>query len=315
MRVVGLSSCGRFRAGSGRHGAALLLVLWAIAFLLFLLVATFGIVGDNAVVASTARAEVEAWLQARSGLAVASRTDLEPWDPVLRNDRSLSVGYEVAIVSEAGRPDLNAMLLDQDEAGHRFLEDLFELWGMPMSEAEVFVERLADYVDEDDAARLNGAESANYADLGRESAPPNRPFGLPEEARGVIGAAVLDALRPGWTDHFTTFGGEGIDLAAASPDVIAAATGQSLAAAEEFVADRDGGDGTPRTEDDFLPESVEEALDRLGLEAAGVSVSVGGKVVRVTSTGWAGDGTVRIIEVRRLGSAGDSGLLYHREGK
>ncbi len=65
--------------------------------------------------------------------------------------------------------------------------------------------------------------------------------------------------------------------------MIAAATGVSLASAEEFVADRDGQDGLPRTEDDFPPDSVEEALDRLGVDSGTVPVSVGGDIVRIES--------------------------------
>jgi type II secretory pathway component PulK len=299
-----------------REGAALLLVLWAIAFLMFILVATFGLVGDNAMVASTARAEVEAWLQARSGLAVASRPDLEPWDLLLRNDPSLPAGYEVAVLSEAGKPDLNFMLTGRNEqAGHRFLAELFQIWGLSEGEAEVLVERMADYVDVDDATRLNGAESDAYADLGRESAPPNRPFTLPEEARGVIGAALLDAVRPGWPSEFTTFVGGPIDLAAANAEVIAAATGLSPSAVVDFVAGRDGEDGMAHTEDDMVPESLEEALARLSVDTGLVPLAVDGDVVRIESFGWAGDAGVRIVEVRRQGSLGDSGLLYYREGK
>lgn len=304
-----------FDVGRARTGAALLLVLWAIAFLMFILVATSAIVGDNALFASNARADIEAWLQARSGLAVAADPSLEAWDPVLRNDRDQQAGFQASVTSESALPNLNTMLLARGEAGHRFLEDLFRLWGMSEGEAEVLVERMADYVDADNAARLNGAESEAYAESGREFAPPNRPFLLAEEAAGVMGADALEALQPGWTDRFTTFSSGAIDLTSAGADVIASATGVSLSMAEDFVSERNGADGLPQTEDDLLPESVEEAMLSLGIDVAGVPVTIDDNIVRIESSGWAGDGSLRIVEVRKRGSVGDSGLLYYREGK
>jgi general secretion pathway protein K len=69
--------------------------------------------------------------------------------------------------------------------------------GIEFQEADVLASRLADYTDEDDLVRINGAEAVDYEFAGLEPPPNRRPTSI-HELKRVMGWADVDEL---WDDN------------------------------------------------------------------------------------------------------------------
>lgn len=278
-----------------RSGSAIVATLAVVAALtlLAILVSRVLRLDQRYVLVREARTEALAWAEA--GLAIASHPGISRSDPALRfssaeGDGGAAGGFEVAMTSEDARININAVLMREDK---QFLRDLFEFWGMDLDAADALIDAMADWVDGDDLASLNGAETEAYEELGLPGLPPNRFFRSTRELRYVLGAADLDLLRPGWESRFSVRASGRLDLFDAPPDLIVAACGVPIEAAERFIELRWGDDGIPESDDDPPMTSIEEALALLGtpdipMEVLQQRVGVKTGLVRITSTGKVG---------------------------
>lgn len=201
---------------------------------------------------------------AEMGIAVGSNPVVQRWDPLLRQfDEGSGEGFEVRLLSEGGRFNLNAILLREDTA---LLLDIFTNWGLDLDDASAVIDALGDWVDADDDVRLNGAESAQYERLGRINQPFNRPFYDLNEARLVLGMDLVEAVRPDWRDWFTIWGSGALDLNEAPAELIAAAAEVNVEVASIIPEIVRGPDGERDTEDDAPFDNVAAALDLLGVD-------------------------------------------------
>ena len=94
------------------------------------------------------------------------------------------------IEDEAGRVDINA-------ASTEVLAQLLSSIGLPLDEALVLADRIADWRDEDDLVRPNGAEALSYR--AEELNPPgNRAFLTVSETEAVLGMTpeIVSCLLP-----------------------------------------------------------------------------------------------------------------------
>ncbi len=69
--------------------------------------------------------------------------------------------------------------------------------GVEFQQADILASRLADYADEDDLVRINGAEAMDYRIAGLEPPPNKRPQSI-YELKQVLGWSDLDVL---WEDN------------------------------------------------------------------------------------------------------------------
>ena len=236
------------------------------------------------------------------GIAIGSNPAVERDDPILSfHDPETGDGFDVELISEGGRFNINAILLREDLA---LLRSLFIKWGLDMDTAAALADALADWVDADDEVRLNGAEREWYEARGRINQPFNRPFYDFSEMRLVRDMDLIEALRPDWRDWFTIHSGGMLDINEARAEMIAVAAEVSVEQASAIPEIVNGPDGILGTEDDQPFQDVAQALAIIGVSAEArpdiaARFTVGETTTRVVSTGYVGEATRRITAILR----------------
>lgn len=134
------------------------------------------------------------------------------------------IEVKMSVTSEAAKINLN-------EVPNPALRRLLELSCVGESEATTIADRLADYLDEDDAHRLQGEEKPAYAARGLPYGPRNDRLQTVDELRRIPGitAELLQRIRPFVTAHGYH---RAPDLRLATPQVIRAVLDASKTLAE-----------------------------------------------------------------------------------
>ena len=169
------------------RGIALIVVIW---FLVLLSIMATGTVRENRAETQIARAtldRIKAKALAEGGihraiLALNAKDQSLRW---LADGRTYDWRHgegivAISVVGEAGKIDLNF-------APTPLLRGLFESVGLGADEATALADAVADYRDENDLKRLNGAEDGDYARAGYEQGAKDAPFALIDELRWVFG--------------------------------------------------------------------------------------------------------------------------------
>lgn len=300
------------KPSSPRHrGSALIAVLWLIAILAMACMAALRVISFDMELATQKIHGSRAGHMAEAGIAVGSNPVVERGDPVLKYYNSeTDEGYEVELISEGGRFNINSLLLRDDT---NFLRSLFIDWGLDLDAAQALVDALADWVDADDEVRLNGAEFEWYEARDRINQPFNRPFYDINEMRLVRDMDLVEALRPDWRDWFTIWSGGLLDINEASAELISAAAEVSIEEARAIPEIVNGPDGILGTEDDAPFENAASALAIIGINAEAqpdiaARFTTGDTTTRIVSTGYAG-GAKRRISVILRNRTGQPALL------
>lgn len=125
------------------------------------------------------------------------------------------VTVTASVRPEAAKVDLNVAEPD-------LLAALLQVHGVARTAAQIYVEEILDWRDDDTIARPSGAEAAEYLAVGRSYVPSNRGFSSISELRLLLhGSRDLAACL---TPDLTVYSGQaGIDLASASSTVLASA--------------------------------------------------------------------------------------------
>jgi len=280
-------------------GTALLLVLWAVAILSFAVLWVADLVNLELTYGSAEARSMAARQLALSGVALGLHPQVTREDTELLN-REVRPGetLRVRIRGEGARLNINETLAARDTL---VLKNLFAAWGLPPDAADVLIDRLTDWIDDDIGRQLNGAEESDYEALGIVDAPANRPFRSVHEMSRVLGMEELSAVNPNWREAFTIFGDGKIDVNEAGPDVLQAVTGLTPEMTADIVRARLGPDGEEGTEDDLRFESVEQlngwlTASAYPAEQVAARLSTESAVKRIDSRGAVGD-CVRAISV------------------
>jgi len=244
------------RVSTPVRGAALLLVLWAIAILSFSVLWVSNLVNSEMESGSADVRGMAARELALSGVALGLHPQVTREDTALL-DREIRPGerLRVRIRGEGARFNINQLLAAQETV---VLKNLFILWGLSNDESDVLIDRLIDWVDNDIGRRLNGAEQAEYEAAGMVGAPANHPFRSVDEMGRVLGMDALTAAHPGWREAFTIFGDGKIDVNEADSDVLQAATGLTPEMVADILRMRRGGDEVEPSEDDFKFKDIQQ---------------------------------------------------------
>lgn len=289
------------------RGAALLLVLWAIAVMSFVVVWVAGIVDIDLQSGAATASGFKARQLALTGVALGLHPHVKRHDAELLNQTFGDGGrLHVAIRGEGARLNINFLLAQQD---HVILKNLFILWGLSNDEADVLIDRLIDWVDNDIGRQPQGAEEAEYLAAGIPDAPSNRPFRSVEEMSRVLGMEMLERVHPTWRDAFTIFGDGKVDVNEASADVLQAVTGLDAEMVGGILRQRVGGDEVEPSDDDFHFENLTQLagwLQTSGLtpEQMADRLSTKSPVKRIDSHGYVGDFEYRISVVASPGNGG-----------
>lgn len=305
--------------GSDPHprGAALLLVLWAIAVLSFSVLWVSNLVNANMEGGAADAKGLRARQIALSGVALGLHPKVTREDTdLLERDVGHGERMQVRIRGEGARLNINQLLADQDRVT---LQSLFMLWGLDNRQADTLIDRLIDWVDDDIGRQMNGAERSEYEALGIADAPANRPFRSVDEMGRVLGMEVLSEVHPGWRDAFTIFGDGRVDVNEASSEVLQAVTGLPPEMVEEILRMRRGSDGVEPSEDDLRFEEVAQLQGWLQAstrpyEQVEPKLTVESSVKRIDSKGIVGDREVSIsVVAESSATAGQSTYLLWEE--
>jgi general secretion pathway protein K len=293
-----------------RRGSALLLVLWA---LLLLSAAVFGFAkwmqADLQLHAESNR-DIEARAMAHSGLALALHPLVSKLTPGLEEDFGDGLGYAVKIFSEGGKLNIRWLIEGEDQRKLDILRRWLETRGLTYRERDAFIDCLLDWVDADNAHRLNGVEDDG------DYHPPNRPLQDLEEISQIRGSEAL-TRNDGWQKELTIFSQGPIDLTAAEPELLRMIPGLGEAQIQRFVQFRRGRDGVDGTLDDPEFKKLEDVQVFLGMSGAqfkqlGGLISVKDQTMHITSEGRSGN-VYRHVEVVVLKTGGNPQILSWKE--
>jgi general secretion pathway protein K len=249
------------------RGAALLAVIWLIAILALATMTALRVISFDMDIATSKIHGSRARHIAEMGIAIGSNPAVKRADPILRQvDGETGEGFEVRVISEGSRFNINAILLKDDTA---LLRSMFIDWGLDLDDAQAVTDALKDWIDENDEVLLNGAELEQYQEIGRINQPFNRPFYDLSEMRLVIGMDLVEAVRPDWREWFTIWSGGALDLNDAPAELIAAAAEVRVEEADIIPETVRGSDGLRDTQDDVPFENAAAALALLGIDTNG----------------------------------------------
>jgi general secretion pathway protein K len=322
-----------FREG----GSALIISLWTVLVLSLLVSGLAYEMHIQAGITSYSRKRLKAQVAARGGAEYAKfllaksfeASAFEETDEEKESFRILSKNLErgigvsgvkvemgesfatIDIAPEAGRRNVN-LLQDED------WEELLDQAGVPEELWSELIDCFMDFIDDNDAHRLNGAEADDAFYKERGYVPKNAPLDTIDELLLVKGFAPEivyggppadprgEPLR-GIAHLLTTFGDGKVNVNTASREVLMTLTSGGVMMDEWVVDDlllyRLGEDGEPNTEDDGF-ESVQDAVSKSGMDSALANkISVSDRqFVRVISIGESGGvrmGVWAVFEVGR----------------
>jgi hypothetical protein len=294
-----------------RSGAALMLALWAL-FLLSAMVISWALdINSRLTISGNASRVLDAEAMASSGADLALHPLVKPDSANLHRQIDNREGYDVQIIGECGRLNLNMLAPGgvENTALKEILRQYLSLKGVELNNADTMVDSLLDWMSPPGLHRLNACpESDDYK-------PLHAALTSVDDLKKVCGWAEFTS-KPHWDEDFTVSNCGGVlDLGWASRDMLRALV-QSLGIGgddrvDQFLQLRQGPDGIDGTPDDGLVD-MPTALRTLGFPAqqsqqlTGLNLGLKNTLVfRVTSVGKSGDvtRTVQMI-VSKGGAAG-----------
>ncbi len=290
-----------FATSKSDVGAALLLALWAL-FLLSAMVIAWAInINSRLTVSGYENRIVEAEAMASSGADIALNPLLKPDSPNLHMKLGGGEGFDVRMIGECGRLNLNFLTQGEDPRKLQILRQYLTIKGIDLNDLDVMIDSLLDWVSPN-----RGLHHMNAPEESDEYRPPHAPLTSMDELKKVFGWAKFTS-KPGWDQDFTVVSSCGqIDLASASRDVLRAfGIGDDFV--DRFLQLRQGQDGIDGTADDFqftigagtsVPPDVQAALglNPQQFQQIQAMVQFKGPVMRIVSVGRSGDVT-RSVEM------------------
>jgi type II secretory pathway component PulK len=233
-----------------RGGAALLLALWAL-FLLSAMIISWALdINSRLVVSGNASRVLDAEAMASSGADVALaeialRPNTAASSPNLHKQVNNQQGYDVQMIGECGRLNLNFLTQGEDPTKLEILRQYLSLKGVELNDIDKMIDSLLDWVSPGQGIHhLNACpETDNYQ-------PSHAPLTSVDDLKKVCGWAEFTS-KPGWDDDLTVVTScTCIDVAWASRDVLRA-LGLGDDRVDQFLQLRRGADGVDGTADDL----------------------------------------------------------------
>lgn len=280
------------------QGSALVAVFWMIAVMGIVVYASAKALDSDARYSRQMRGHTYAKRLAQMGLEIGRHPGLPAHDPMLFYTSPEGGSYEVKIVAEEARLNINTLLQTDDKV---LLRRLLTSWGFKPEEAAALNDALKDWVDADSNLSLNGAEKREYEKAGYEGMPFNRSFKEVEEMLLVRGMDQLNTLQPGWREWFTIMGDGRVDVNDARPELIALLANVPVERVAPLMTLRAGRDGARGTQDDVRLSSAVQVAQLLGVfqpqtvESLTRWVQFAGPIRRIESTGSFGDVRRRLV--------------------
>jgi hypothetical protein len=233
-----------------RSGAALMLALWAL-FLLSAMVISWALdINSRLAVSGNASRALEAEAMASSGADVAlAEVALRPKDapssPNLHGQMDKREGYDVQMIGECGRLNLNFLTQGEDPTKLEILRQYLSLKGVELNDIDTMIDSLLDWVSPG-----QGIHHLNACPETDDYRPAHAQLTTVDDLKKICGWAEFTSKR-GWAEDFTVVTNCGcIDVAWASRDVLRA-LGIGDDRVDQFLQLRRGPDGIDGTADDL----------------------------------------------------------------
>jgi len=294
------------RHASTEQGSALIAVFWMIAVLgMVLFAATKALHADTASTRMM-RGRFFAKRYAEMGLEVARHPAIREDDPLLHGSFDDGGGFNVTLVAEEARLNVNHLIQTGDKV---LLRRLFTRWGFKPDFVAALCDALKDWIDEDNHISLNGAEKREYEKFGLTGMPFNRPFKAVEEMLNVRGMDLVNSERPDWREWFTVFGDGRVDVNDARPELISLLADVPMERVQPLITFRAGRDGAQHTRDDQRLSGVPQVAQMLGVFHPQIVaqltqwIQFAGPIRRIESVGSFGPLQRKLILITQGGQA------------
>lgn len=180
-----------------QRGAALLLVLWTALLLSVLLAGALGAARIEAKIAAAKKEMFEA------DLAVNAALDLAAWRIVAGEAATsgpIVEDFELNGFTVTVDHSIEGEKLDVNRSDEATFANVFRAIGLEVEKADRLAAEIADWRDEDNDPRPNGAENSDYASA-RGKAIGDRPFNGYGELRNVLHMTpeIYDCIAPALT--------------------------------------------------------------------------------------------------------------------
>ena len=282
-----------------QRGAALILVMWVIAFMAVLL-GSFSLIARTESLqsrhlfdATTARYAAQAGLE-RAVVALGNPDPTRRW---VGDGRPYEFDFDTAhvhveLTDESGKIDLNS-------ADDQMLQGLLMSVGLDQAQATELADAIQDFRDPDDTPRPHGAESDMYKSRGLPYGTRNQPFSTVAEVQQVLGMnyELYRKIEPA----ITIYSGVPRPNAAYAPlEALLAMPGMTPEIAQQLIAARQQVQpGQPNASALTLPDGTP-------LVANG-----GGTTYTIKSRATLSNGASTVLDASiRLGGVGAAGRPY-----
>jgi type II secretory pathway component PulK len=288
-------------------GVALIIVLWAVGLITAALLGLLTVQHRQLDQEIAALQNARATLVAESGIQMALNPGLNQEDMKIASKQlseQISKGWKMGkdevtveftidtqdMTEEAGKLNINALLLGDKGVARAVLQNLFAGWEVSLTTSSSLIDALIDWVDSDKfTTGSNSVTESNVRDGVFEKVDElEKVIGWAEMAKEAReGSKGVDALK-----SFTVYGLGKLSLRSASQDVLEALLGLGQGGAQAFVVARPGQDGVLGTPDDLINPSLMSPT-YAGWEERVTSEEE--DLWRVTSTGTVGKATRKVV--------------------
>ncbi|MBQ0719466.1 MAG: general secretion pathway protein GspK [Gammaproteobacteria bacterium] len=220
-----------------QRGVALILVLWFVVLLGVLALGLSKVSRNSALIARQLSGATQARHLAEGGVQLLLGNLLMASD----DERLLGDGEEFALSFKQGKVALllwnESGKVDINRASEALLARLFEAHELPPEQSEALAAAIADWRDEDDLARLHGAEDEDYWAAGLAYGAADSAFTSVSELRKVLGMdeSFYQQIEADVTIYSKS---EGVNPKVAPLSVLLAVSDVELSALEHYIEER-----------------------------------------------------------------------------
>ncbi|MBC8245000.1 MAG: type II secretion system minor pseudopilin GspK [Verrucomicrobia bacterium] len=234
----------------------------------------------------------------------------EPWEQLPMTDVKLGSGsFSIKITDMERKLNINS-------APEPLIRYIIEMnGGVDVTDVDLFIDSLRDWIDPDDNPRLNGAESDDYLSEFPPYYSKNGPLDHITELKLVQGFKDEPGLYSVFANHFTAISGGLINVNTASAPVLGLLPGMTPEIAGDIVMYRAGLDGAIGTPDDMpyrSPNQIGEVLAPFGMDPSAFQqfLATESATFEVEVTAKIGSDTRKYISLLRRLSPQDIRILY-----
>ena len=250
------------------------------------------------------------WAGGPGRTGMDAMAELEPWEQLPMTNVKLGNGtFSIKITDMERKLNINS-------APEPLLRYIIEMHGgVDVTDVDLFIDSLRDWIDPDDNPGLNGAESEDYLSEFPPYYSKNGPLDHITELKLVQGFKDEPGLYSVFANHFTAISGGLINVNTASAPVLGLLPGMTPEIAGDIVMYRAGLDGAIGTPDDMpyrSPNQIGEVLAPFGMDPSAFEqyLAPESATFEVEVTAKIGSDTRKYISLLRRLSPQDIRILY-----